>query len=90
MLANAEVAFTVMVLVLSYGSPVIVLLAAWLIGRGIERRHIASLQRREADVGKRIIVTSEKRLPGGVALVRGQMVSLRLMLALEIFRRLAA
>lgn len=94
MLANTGdtvgVIFTVLILLFSYGSPVLMLLVTWLIGRGIQRRHIASLNRREADVGKRIIVTSEKRLPAGVQGTNGQLVSGTVVVGTDYFKRFLA
>lgn len=90
MLASSDEAFTVVMLLLTYGSPVVMLFATWLIGRWIQDRHVKSLERREADVGKRVIITNEKRLPDGVAATHGTMVAGSVVVGTDYFRRFLA
>lgn len=90
MLADADDMITVIAMLVTYGSPVVMLFATWLIGRWIQNRHTAELQRREADVGKRIIVTNEKRLPAGVDATAGSMVSGSVVVGTDYFKRFLA
>jgi uncharacterized protein YbjQ (UPF0145 family) len=90
MLANAEAAIPVVFILLGYGSPLFMLFATWLIGRWIQKRHVQSLERRESDVGKRIIITNERRLPEGVNATQGSMVSGSVVVGTDYFRRFLA
>ena len=90
MLASTEDTISIVFVLLGYGSPVFMLLLTWLVGRVIQRRHVASLERREGDVGKRVIVTNEKRLPAGVEATSGQMVSASVVVGTDYFRRFLA
>jgi uncharacterized protein YbjQ (UPF0145 family) len=66
------------------------LLLTWFVGRIIQNKHIASLQRREADVGKRIIITNRKQLPEQARGTQGQMVSGSVVVGTDYFRRFLA
>ncbi|MBX3472821.1 MAG: heavy metal-binding domain-containing protein [Planctomycetes bacterium] len=93
MLANSEVAggiLMLLVMMLAYTSPVWMLLIAWLVGRGIEQSHLRDLQRREYDVGRRIIVMGHEDLPPGVTATQGQMVMGTVVVGVDHFKRFLA
>jgi len=83
-------AVMIVLMALSYTAPIWLLLAAWLIGRSIERKHIRDLERREADVGRRIMVMGHEELPPGVTATQGAMVLGTVVIGVDHFKRFLA
>ena len=84
-----EDAAEILGLVLNYGLPLVVLLIAYFIGSFIEKRHFASIRRRE-DALHGYPVVSFDTMPGDWRVSTSQMVSGSIVISLDYFKRVIA
>jgi len=75
--------------VLRFSSPILLLLVTYLIGHGIERRHLARLRAREV-AHQRFPVTTFAVLPAGWQPTSSSMVSGSVVISLDYFKRFIA
>ena len=70
-------------------SPVWLLVGGGLIGRYLERRHFADIERRGAEL-RHLVVTDLRSLPPGISGARGEMVSGSMVVAADYFKAVTA